>query len=713
MVSALGACGEDIPTPAAVDRGSGEAALVDVGMSSPDVARLDHSGSLDVSPPDVAPTDSYSPDASPADSSPADAASPDASPPDGPPALSRYRRALPLLAGVGAGKGYQVEVRIGQSAQAAGAHLHLFGRARADFGDVRFTAADGITKLPHWLESISGATPKRTAVYRVKVAASLNTNQQIYVYYGEASAKSASQAATTFDFHDGMETPFSTGSTALANAATYLKQTPTYDGSGQAIHPDVLHFPKGWNGYTHWMAMTPYPGGKDPWENPSLLASNDGKTWVAPVGLKAPLAPAPPCDHNSDTDLVYNSTTDELWIYWLDTRRASRCAAHKAKPYYNHNYLRRVTVRHDGKKWVVGTPSISLDQDLGKEALLLSPSVVRLGSTKYQLWMSNGSTKVYRYESTDGHTWGKAQQVTLADKVWHLNVDHVSPKGEYWMLSVYPSSGGALRWATSKDGLSWTSYPAPVMQSRPGKWDANLYRGAFIYDSVKDKLRLWYSAYATGPTVWHTALLEQTYATFVSKLALGTTGGWTVYQQGGSWGSSKAQVKRGISSGRLVQSSGSSSGKMIVYRKLPQSSGFVLEWDLYDDLDPSAFKLVRIGGGVISQQTGVGVWTGASKTHYAYHNNKYGYTVSKVPRTKGWHKLGLRSTGALVEYFVDGVKLGSLAGQVPAAKYVSVEGYHGGLTEFYVDDIRVRRAAVKEPTPGKPGVEQTGSWNVW
>jgi hypothetical protein len=38
---------------------------------------------------------------------------------------------------------------------------------------------------------------------------------------------------------------------------------PTYDASGQAIHPDVIDFGSGntWNGYRYWMAMTPYTGG--------------------------------------------------------------------------------------------------------------------------------------------------------------------------------------------------------------------------------------------------------------------------------------------------------------------------------------------------------------------------------------------------------------------------------------------------------------------
>ena len=67
---------------------------------------------------------------------------------------------------------------------------------------------------------------------------------------------------------------------------------PTYDGSNQSTHPSVLQFDTPWNGYRFWMAMTPYPFNYDGLEDPSVLASNDTKTWVVPDGLTQPLTPA-------------------------------------------------------------------------------------------------------------------------------------------------------------------------------------------------------------------------------------------------------------------------------------------------------------------------------------------------------------------------------------------------------------------------------------
>ena len=400
----IAACdgGQEIPDLGPGEQGAPEQGTADLWVADrgADLAAADLAGA-EQGAPDLGPTDTIPPDQKPP--------KPDAAMP------GHFRKAIPLMAGAGAGKGYQVRVRVGQSAKAAGVHVHLGGRAQPDFDDLRFTAANSATKLPHWLESITGKAPNRVATFWVRVAANLNAKQTIHVHYGVPAAKSASDAGKTLEMYDGMETPFSAGATAMTNASAPQK-TPTYDGSGQAIHPDIEYFPSAWNGYKYWMAMTPYPGGKDPWENPSLLASNDGIKWVAPAGLPTPLYPKPPCDHNSDTDLVYNPATDELWVYWLDTRRASRCAGHKGKPYYNRNWVMLVRVGRSGCKWALSKPVVTLNQDLGKEALELSPAVVRRGSKQWYLWLTNGSTKVYRYQSSDGKSWTGRKQVST--KMW-------------------------------------------------------------------------------------------------------------------------------------------------------------------------------------------------------------------------------------------------------------------------------------------------------
>ncbi len=75
-----------------------------------------------------------------------------------------------------------------------------------------------------------------------------------------------------------------------ANAANVLT-IPTYDSNPNVGHPDVLYVAGGWNGYPYWMAMTPYPSTDR--ENPSIVASADGNTWVVPAGLTNRVVPLP------------------------------------------------------------------------------------------------------------------------------------------------------------------------------------------------------------------------------------------------------------------------------------------------------------------------------------------------------------------------------------------------------------------------------------
>ncbi|MDD4409660.1 MAG: DUF2341 domain-containing protein [Candidatus Pacebacteria bacterium] len=73
---------------------------------------------------------------------------------------------------------------------------------QADFDDLRFTSSDGKTLLSHWLES---KTDSSMATVWVKVPSISNGSNQAYMYYGNASAASASDGENTFIFFDGFD----------------------------------------------------------------------------------------------------------------------------------------------------------------------------------------------------------------------------------------------------------------------------------------------------------------------------------------------------------------------------------------------------------------------------------------------------------------------------------------------------------------------------
>ncbi|MHA7242209.1 hypothetical protein [Paeniglutamicibacter antarcticus] len=107
-----------------------------------------------------------------------------------------------------------------------------------------------------------------------------------------------------------------------ANANAPLA-TPTYDGTGQTVYPDVARIPGGLGpqGFEYWMGITLYPDGVDTTESPSILASHDGTTWVVPAGLTNPIA-APATGFWPDPDLTFDPAKRRLYLFWLGMRVA-------------------------------------------------------------------------------------------------------------------------------------------------------------------------------------------------------------------------------------------------------------------------------------------------------------------------------------------------------------------------------------------------------
>ncbi len=620
--------------------------------------------------------------------------------------IETYRKKINISAGNGTGTDYQVRIRVGQSAGSINYDVQLDDKCQPDFDDIRFTSNDGTTLLGHWLESVSGTTPDSTAIFWVKVKADLNTAQSIYIYYGNSKAASGSSGNDTFDFYDDFEKPFTTTAGALDNAVTW-QITPTYDGSGQTVHPDVVYMPDGWNGYKYWMVTTPYANSNDQVENPSILVSNNGSTWSVPEGLSNPLIGAPPCDHNCDGDIIYNTNTNEMWVYYIDTRRSGQCGGHEGQPYYNHNYL-QLFKSSDGINWT--GPITLIDWNLGSDKFYLSPAIVQVDSSHFYMWMTDTSQNIYVFESIDGMNWGLPQLINYAEHAWHLNVEYIPSKAEFWMITLDEYSGGNIAWAISMDGLNWQNFPnRRIMIPAPGAWDNTLYRSCFVYHEDTDLLEIWYSANRSG--IWHTGFVDTNYSDLLSLLETSVYSDWKLIRTGGTWSTSD-YPKRGKMSGKLVQSSTSS--HQIVLKDIPETINFIAEWDMYDDLDTSAFKIVRINNSKPGSQTGIGVWTGSSSAYYSFHNKSYVYTVTDVPRSSGWHKFGIKlSSASTAEYYIDGAYSGSSGGLFDKCLSLSVEGYSGGTNTFYVDDLRFRKSAVSEPGVSSSEAYEQGSWDLF
>jgi hypothetical protein len=118
--------------------------------------------------------------------------------------------------------------------------VFLSEKCKTDFGDIRFTAADGITELDYWLEEY---TVSKYATFWVEVAADLGSAQTIYVYYGNAVATTTSSGANTFPIFDDF---------ARGDSGTVGGGWTQEDGDGaNSIDTERLKIVQHMNEYTH------------------------------------------------------------------------------------------------------------------------------------------------------------------------------------------------------------------------------------------------------------------------------------------------------------------------------------------------------------------------------------------------------------------------------------------------------------------------------
>jgi hypothetical protein len=296
---------------------------------------------------------------------------------------------------------------------------------------------------------------------------------------------------------------------ALRNAEAPLT-TPTYDGSGQAMHPSVLYIPSGWHGYKYWMAVTPYPYYDANYENPSVLVSADGLHWVVPQGALNPIAADSP--NLADAELVLTSDRKELWLFYISKRPGAV-------------RLMR-TFSGDGINWSV--PEIVIEEARNG---VISPSITFVNDS-YHLWYVNAvqggwkaqHSHVEMRTSKDGKSWSAPVKVTAHLKgkvIWHVQITDIPQMEQQWMVAAaYPygkSSGRTeLYFGWSNDILHWHFYQKPLLRRGKG-WDGGqIYRSAVLYDAPTDTLRLWYSA--RRGAIWRTGYTSGTFAEIKAEL---------------------------------------------------------------------------------------------------------------------------------------------------------------------------------------------------
>lgn len=118
-----------------------------------------------------------------------------------------YRKKITIAGGsAGSGTDYQVLLLVGETSGASGEDFDLEGHAQNFGTDIRFTASDKETQLSFWRKEITGSPPNQLAQIWVKVTANLDSQHDIYCYYGKAADSDASSGEDTFNIFDDFST---------------------------------------------------------------------------------------------------------------------------------------------------------------------------------------------------------------------------------------------------------------------------------------------------------------------------------------------------------------------------------------------------------------------------------------------------------------------------------------------------------------------------
>lgn len=277
------------------------------------------------------------------------------------------------------------------------------------------------------------------------------------------------------------------------NAKKYL-ETPTYDGSNQAVHPDVTFVEDGWNGYKYWMGITPYPNGNDNYENPQILVSNNGIDYKTLEGCKNPLDI--PVDvesggHYSDITMCIVDDVMEVYFRYNPGKVGSNRANNSI------NMLYRMESK-DGINW--SNKKLVLSTDTFEESYDYVSPIIVYDEGKYKIWFSNYSADLYYTETVDWKDFKEIEKCTFEKKpsnfrLWHHDIIKTN-LGYEIVINGYSDDDFSIQrlyYGISKDGINFSPL-IKILDVNPNKGafdNGSLYKSSLV--KLEDEYLLYYS----------------------------------------------------------------------------------------------------------------------------------------------------------------------------------------------------------------------------
>jgi hypothetical protein len=344
-------------------------------------------------------------------------------------------------------------------------------------------------------------------------------NGKIYVFGGQTNPAVDLQTGSPQNINKYSNNPLTT--------------IPQYGALGN-VHPDVVYFPEGQDGYKYWLTYTPYNYGAL-FENPSIVRSNDGLTWTD-AGITNPVIPPGTAGafndlENPDPDFLYVADYNKWFMVWdggnaaTDSRKIALVYSTDGKTWTQYNGV-AVNGNTD--------PVILSGDDSNGQAWERLGSVSKVSVPT--LYYENGVFYLYYAEEASGNnrgqvglatfTWNDAsnsvtnlvrnpnnpiinlpEDSTFKSGIGHLNIVKSPDGSQYWMYGVretVASSVFELVQLSSTTKTTWNDDGVVLSPAASGSWDGlHIYRSAPVVDQTgkvvlfNNAMQLYYSAWTS------------------------------------------------------------------------------------------------------------------------------------------------------------------------------------------------------------------------
>jgi len=298
---------------------------------------------------------------------------------------------------------------------------------------------------------------------------------------------------------------------------------PTYSGTG-VLHPSVLYFPEGLDGYKFWLYYTPFPPEKA--ENPCVVRSNDGIKFKD-KGVKNPLITPSSSgfdnDHLMDPDVIYVNGRFFMLYSGYETGGISQIGLAESRDGKDFSKNEKNPILKPTQSWELGQglecPTVYFDGGIFHvlyEALGLRKVGYASGESLIDLHKYDGNpvfeggpkTLIQRF----GHRFPFSQLFRIyapvkgiwdAEAVNHLKFFRFNER--YYLFYVgrdRPWSHDptmALGLAKAEDLTAWNKFDRNPILSPSSGWEAlHIYRASPVI--VGDQIYLYYSAFSRENT---------------------------------------------------------------------------------------------------------------------------------------------------------------------------------------------------------------------